>query len=88
MEGHAGSLVGRLIKSTTDSKLNTVAVRYNALRCLRTFPGKVKDSTLLPYRNAVVRGLLGVLDDPRRRIRKEAVECRAKWFDMDEPQSD
>lgn len=88
VEGHMGSLVTRLIKSASDPKMNTASVRHNALRCLRIFPGRVKGSTLLPYRNSVTRGLLGVLDDPRRHVRKEAVECRAAWLNMDEPQSD
>lgn len=26
-----------------------------------------------------------VLDDPKRYVRKEAVDCRAKWSGMDEP---
>ena len=88
VEGHMGSLVSRLLKSASDPKVNTTSVRHNALRCLRIFPGRVKDSALLPYKNNVTRGLLGVLDDPKRAVRKEAVECRAAWFNMDEPQSD
>lgn len=88
VEGHMGSLVTRLLRSASNPKASTASVRHNALRCLRIFPGRVKDSTLLPYRNAVTRGLLVVLDDPKRQVRKEAVECRAAWFNMDEPQSD
>ena len=88
VEGHMGSLVSRLLKAASEPKLNSTSVRHNALRCLRIFPGRVKDSTLLPYKNAVVRGLLGVLDDPKRGVRKEAVECRAAWINMDEPQSE
>lgn len=88
VEGHVGSLVSRLLKCVTYPKVNSANVRHNALRCLRIFPGRIKDSTLLPYKNAVTRGLLNVLDDPKRIVRKEAVECRAAWFNMDEPQSD
>ena len=88
VEGHLGSLVNRLLNSAGSTKVNSAAVRYNALQCLRMFPGKVKDSNLLPYKNTVTRGLLSCLDDPRRHVRKEAVECRAAWFKMDEPQSD
>ena len=88
IEGHVGSLVTRLLRSASTPKLNSTTVRQNALRCLRMFPGKVKDSNLLPYKNAVTRGLMTMLDDPKRHIRKEAVECRASWFNMDEPQSD
>ena len=88
VEGHVGSLVTRLLKSAANPAVNTANVRQNALRCLRVFPGKIKDSVLLPYRNTLTRGLLGILDDPKRHVRKEAVECRAAWFNLDEPQSD
>lgn len=88
VEGHIGTLVSRLLNSTADPKANTSSVRHNALRCLRIFPGRITESTLLPYKNAVTGGLLTVLDDPKRYIRKEAVECRAAWFNMDEPLSD
>lgn len=88
VEGHVGSLVSRLLICLTFTKINSANVRHNALRCLRTFPGRVKGSTLLPYKDQVTIGLLDVLDDPKRHVRKEAVECRATWFNMDEPQSD
>ena len=88
VEGHIGSLVTRLLRSASSRQTNSTSVRVNALRCLRLFPGKVKDSNLIPYRNAVIRGLLPVLDDPKRYVRKEAVDCRAAWSNMDEPQSD
>lgn len=29
--------------------------------------------------------LLMALDDPKRHVRKEAVECRATWARLDEP---
>ncbi|KAL6720704.1 hypothetical protein ACLMJK_002629 [Lecanora helva] len=88
VEGHMGSLVTRLLKAAQRADVSSASVRHNALRCLRIFPGKVKDRTLLPYKNTVTRELLGCLDDPRRGVRKEAVECRAKWFNMDEPESE
>lgn len=88
VEGHMGSLIGRLLRSAADPKVDNASVRHSALRCLRVFPGRVKESTLLPYRNMVIRGLIKVLDDPKRHVRKEAVECRSAWFTMDEPQSD
>ena len=63
-------------------------VRHNALVCLRGFPGKVKGSSLLPYRRAVTRGMMTVLDDPKRNVRKEAVDCRSTWSNMDEPEEE
>ena len=88
IEGHVGSLVGRLLKCVTYPEVKSANVRHKALRCLRAIPGRVKDSTLLPYRNKVTRALLNVLDDPKRNVRKEAVESRAAWLNMDEPQSE
>ncbi|SLM40704.1 MMS19, C-terminal [Lasallia pustulata] len=88
VEGHISSLVNRLLKAAAEPKTNIARVRHNALRCLRVFPGKVKDSALLPYKMAVTRGLIAVLDDPKRHVRKEAVDCRAAWFNMDEAEVD
>lgn len=88
VEGHVGSLVERLLKAANDSRVGSASIRSSALECLRNFPGKVKDSSLLPYKNLVTRSLMPVLDDPKRRVRKAAVECRAKWFKMDDPPSD
>lgn len=67
---------------------NIAKVRLNALRCLWIFPGRVKDSALLPFRNKVVRSLWEVLDDRKRDVRKAAVECRAAWLNMDEPEEE
>lgn len=67
---------------------NIAKVRLNALRCLWIFPGRVKDSALLPFRNRVVRSLWEVLDDRKRDVRKAAVECRAAWLNLDEPDED
>ena len=88
VEAHIGSLVSRLLKCVTFPEIKSANVRHNSLGCLQMFPGRIKDSTLLPYKNQVTKGLLNVLDDPKRHVRKEAVECRAAWFKMDEPQSD
>ncbi|KAL9130058.1 MAG: hypothetical protein Q9217_001662 [Psora testacea] len=88
VDGHISSLVTRLVTAASNRTANPPSVRLNALRCLRAFPGKIKDSNLLPHKNTVTSRLMTVLDDPKRSVRKEAVECRAGWFNMDEPQSD
>lgn len=63
-------------------------MREAALRCLRIFPNKFRDETLLPYRKQVTKNLMAVLDDSKRVVRKEAVDCRAAWFNLDEPDHD
>ena len=88
VEGHISSLTARLLKATSNLTANSYTVRLNALCCLKTFPRRVKDSTLLPYKSTVTSGLISVLDDPKRNVRKEAVDCRAAWLNMDEPESD
>ncbi|KAG8530832.1 uncharacterized protein KY384_004189 [Bacidia gigantensis] len=88
IETHISTMVTQLLRATADPQRNNQSVRLNALRCLESFPGKIKDSTLLPYKSKVIRGLINSLDDPKRDVRKEAVDCRAVWSNMDEPDSD
>lgn len=84
VEAHIGTLIKRLLQSASDARTSTPKVRYNALRCLQMFPGKVKESVLLPCRADVIKGILPILDDPKRKVRSAAVECRAVWLNMDD----
>ncbi|KAL9022625.1 MAG: hypothetical protein Q9185_000203 [Variospora sp. 1 TL-2023] len=88
IEGHMSMLVGRLLQTAADPEDNIFRVRYNALQCLQIFPGRIKESMLLPFRSMVVRGILPALDDPKRRARKAAVECRAVWLNIGEPDTE
>ncbi|KAI4289605.1 MAG: hypothetical protein L6R35_001139 [Caloplaca aegaea] len=88
IEGHMSMLVGRLLQAAADPEDNIFRVRYNALQCLQIFPGRIKESMLLPFRSMVVRGILPALDDPKRRARKAAVECRAVWLNIGEPDTE
>ncbi|KAL8943961.1 MAG: hypothetical protein Q9211_000779 [Gyalolechia sp. 1 TL-2023] len=84
VEAHIGTLINRLLQSASNVRTSTTKVRYHAVRCLQIFPGKVKESVLLPCRSDVIRGILPVLDDPKRNVRRAAVECRTVWLNMDE----
>lgn len=55
-------------------------VRIAALRFLAILPSTVRYDVLHPQKAAVVRELAKVLDDPKRAVRKEAVEARTNWF--------
>ncbi|KAI4099933.1 MAG: hypothetical protein LQ339_005722 [Xanthoria mediterranea] len=77
VEGHMSSLVNRLLQAASKPREN-----------IAIFPGRVKGSVLLPYRAGVIKGILPVLDDAKRHVRKMAVECRATWTNMDEPDQD
>ena len=42
-------------------------------------PDVIRFDTLRTSKASVIRDLGKTLDDPVRAVRKEAVECRAKW---------
>ena len=67
---------------------NPPGVRFAALRCLRGFPVEFRKEVLLPYKKAIVRGLTDALDDGKRAVRKEGVECRRAWLELDEVDDD
>ncbi|KAL8997057.1 MAG: hypothetical protein Q9188_006419 [Gyalolechia gomerana] len=77
VEAHVGTLIDRLLQSASNARTSTTI-----------FPGKVKESVLLPCSSDVIRGILPVLDDPKRNVRKAAVDCRAVWLKMDEPDAE
>ena len=61
------------------SHASTPKARAAALACLTSFVGSLKDETLVPYQRQTAQRLAGVLDDPKRAVRTEAVRCRAAW---------
>ncbi|PPR00525.1 hypothetical protein CVT26_009911, partial [Gymnopilus dilepis] len=55
-------------------------VRISALRYLAILPKIIRYDILHPYKATVLRELAAVLDDPKRSVRKEAVDARTNWF--------
>ncbi|KAI9808999.1 MAG: hypothetical protein M1825_002288 [Sarcosagium campestre] len=90
VEGHVASLIARLLSSASSAKdpSNPPKVRLAALQCLGMFPSVFRQELLVPYKMQVTRRLMATLDDAKRSVRKEAVDCRATWFRMDEPSED
>jgi len=91
--GHVPALVKRLLKTALvlKSGLDEVAeadtphARRLAVRCLFLMPSRITGSglrtnPLLPLKREVLQGLMKVLDDPKRDVRKEAVDARAAWL--------
>ncbi|KAL4943799.1 hypothetical protein BDV06DRAFT_210741 [Aspergillus oleicola] len=93
--GHVSSLVTRLLKTAENVPrgANAPRLRVDALRCLFLLaqppassegaPGiaaRGKLSPLLGVRKEVLRRLGGVLDDPKRDVRKAAVDARGAWL--------
>ena len=52
------------------------------------FPGKINDVILIAHLKTIEYGLAPVLDDPRRNVRKEAVDCLAAWSKVEDPKED
>lgn len=71
--------------STQPAGPDTPKARQLAVRCLFLMPSHIKGSSsrtnpLLPLKQQVLHGLMRVLDDPKRDVRKEAVDARAAWL--------
>ncbi|KAI9845458.1 MAG: hypothetical protein M1838_001720 [Thelocarpon superellum] len=94
VESHVSSLIARLLSLTEgrdNNKKGSVGVdpprlRQSALAALSLFPAAFRGEIILPVRAQVLKRLLSALDDPKRGVRKTAVDCRAVWArvgDMD-----
>jgi len=77
---HASSLVSTMLKNSKFKDTSSVRLRVSALRYLAILPNIVRYDILHPQKASVLRELAGVLDDPKRVVRKEAVEARTNWF--------
>ncbi|KAF5335990.1 hypothetical protein D9611_006343 [Ephemerocybe angulata] len=77
---HASTLVTSMLKNCLAAETPAPNVRIAALRYLAVLPGIVRYDVLHPYKAQVVRELGKALDDPKRAVRKEAVEARTNWF--------
>ena len=89
--GHVQSLVTRLLNTTTATEkgANNPRLRIDALKCLFLLAQSSHDtsaastgkiSPLLSVKNQVLRSLRFVLDDPKRDVRKAAVDARGAWL--------
>lgn len=69
-----------LLALLEDTANNSIRVRVSALLCLSQFPSYISKDTLLPHVNYVLKQLKTPLDDRKRIVRKEAVDCRSQWY--------
>lgn len=92
--GHIDSLVTRLLRTaaynTTSAKAsqNNATVRRLALHCLLILPSSLgngpdkkssKADSLIPLKKSALLGLKVALDDPKRDVRKAAVDAKTMW---------
>lgn len=85
IKGHAGSIVTTLLRMAlcenpaSDSEA-AANLRIAALKCLTVFPDSLDWLTLHQQKHPVLKTLALAVDDPKKRVRKEAVDCRARWY--------
>jgi len=77
---HASTLVSAMLRNSLSSEMASTSVRVAALKYLGLLPNLVRYDILHPYKSTVLRELAKVLDDPKRSVRKEAVDARTNWF--------
>lgn len=83
MAEHLATLTPLLISLTSSQDLaNTMKVRIAALKCLGAQPKSLPFTALRPYKAQVLKELEKSLDDRKRLVRREAVECRSQWFTL------
>ncbi|KAF8308312.1 hypothetical protein DL93DRAFT_2231691 [Clavulina sp. PMI_390] len=79
---HATSIITSLLKNADTLQISSPKLRETSLRCLGLLPNTIKYSILYPQKGVVLAKLSKSLDDPRRAVRKEAVDARQIWFTM------
>ncbi|KAH9059086.1 ARM repeat-containing protein [Lactarius vividus] len=77
---HASSLASIMLQNSAASEMADTRVRVGALKYLAVLPKIVRYSVLHPQKATVLRELARASDDPKRAVRKEAVEARTSWF--------
>ncbi|KAF8933133.1 Dos2-interacting transcription regulator of RNA-Pol-II-domain-containing protein [Dissophora ornata] len=83
MAEHLSTLTPLLVSLTNPSDpANTMKVRIAALKCLAAQPKSLPFTALRPYKTQVLKELERSLDDRKRPVRREAVECRSQWFTL------
>jgi DNA repair/transcription protein MET18/MMS19 len=77
---HLETMIPILTSQIKISPSNPPKVRITALRCLAILPSHLNFTDIDPFRKTVIRAIGEVLDDPKRVVRKEAVDCRHAWY--------
>lgn len=82
LHSSAPSLVSALLASSIPSSeiITSSNVRQSALACLAIIPDTIRLEVLHKQKAEVIRELGKAVDDRNRDVRKEAVECRARWY--------
>lgn len=73
---NAHRIIESLVKLTSYPHL--MVVRETAIQCLATLL-ELPHRRIYPFRREVLQAVTKALDDPKRRVREEAIKCRQAW---------
>ncbi|KLO19073.1 ARM repeat-containing protein [Schizopora paradoxa] len=77
---HAHTLTTVALQNALPKDVTSVSLRVSALKLLGGLPQAVRYDILHPQKPFVLRELGRALDDPKRSVRKEAINARGAWF--------
>lgn len=77
---HATTIVHSLLSTALDTSSTNTEARIASLKCLSVIPEKLQYLTLQSVKAEVIKELGKVLDDKKKQVRREGVDCRSKWY--------
>ncbi|KAM0750891.1 hypothetical protein T439DRAFT_325940 [Meredithblackwellia eburnea MCA 4105] len=82
LELSVGNIALKVLRDVVENATvqGAVKLRLSSLAFLGLLPATVPYSTLHPHKATILRQLGQAIDDPRRDVRRAAVDCRSKWF--------
>ncbi|KAL6930173.1 hypothetical protein ACO0SA_001580 [Hanseniaspora valbyensis] len=78
---HVDTLIKKSLSLATDLN-NSEKVRILSLKTLLLFVNIVPINMLNPYKDDIINGIIPALNDPKRFVRKWAVDTRQAYFDL------
>ncbi|KAI9483867.1 MAG: Dos2-interacting transcription regulator of RNA-Pol-II-domain-containing protein [Benjaminiella poitrasii] len=66
--------------SLIDLSRSPMKVRISALKCIELVATKISRDVVLPYVKDTLKAVAMALDDRKRLVRLQAVECRESWY--------
>ncbi|KAL9549495.1 hypothetical protein MBANPS3_005181 [Mucor bainieri] len=68
------------LTSLTGPAERSMKVRISALKCIDLISTKISRDIVLPYVKDTLKAIAIPLDDKKRLVRRQAVECRESWY--------
>ncbi|XP_066255036.1 MMS19 nucleotide excision repair protein [Euwallacea similis] len=83
IQGSLEDILTRVLNLTSFEA--SMVVRIAAIKLLKTVVSTSKVYLLLPHKTDVIKRLGKNVDDKKRLVRREAMECRSMWYLLDAP---